>query len=282
MERRYRRLYGNFHSVTWIREATASEQQRQVIAGWQEKVTLCSVKKGLNPEEALSEARNRGTLVDDWCNRYLLGDSTVREALEDSVANGDYADVGEYIQPLISRLPTLGHPIDVPQRWMYRGNRSGSLAIGSKSVQLSLCHPDLKYAGTLDFVLSKRGDHCLYDLTTNGRHYLTGIPWRVGEDWELAFPEYNLSQDNSWAFLWSKMIQVAAYKLAFERVFDVEIHKLAILVCFAGYRYKRDTWKRDIAPRLMEVTLADCEVKRATEEWLERLSRFYFEREHGR
>ncbi len=175
----------------------------------------------LPKQEGEISAAERGSLMHEAIANYFQDHSLTNPELHPTVE--------PYWKSIKPWLLKAGEPITV--------TFSGSTFNPVKTIELPVYHSQLKYAGTLDWVGYWEDDILsLVDFKSSGR-----------------------MKKKSW--MGRARLQCAAYKLAFESLFDLKIENIVIPVALPN----------KIA-QVFELTPEEIELD--TEQWLERLNQF--------
>jgi len=190
-------------SVTTILSATQSEEKRESLANWRQKVG----EKEANA--IMNDAAKRGTAMHSYLENYLLSLKTGRRKL-------DLTDIGIQARIMGEEIIKQGFG-DLNEVW---------------GVEATLYYPE-RYAGTTDLC---------------GRY--------KGKDSILDFKQTNKPKREEW--IEDYFIQLAAYAMAHNKVYDTKIDQGVVLMCSKdGYFQKfmvegqrfmdfKDKWKRKL------------------------------------
>lgn len=182
----YQTPVGTLPGVNTILDATETEEDRERLRKWQQ----CQVQE-LGQEGAAQSAiayRERGTAIHALIAEYLT-DGTLPNDLPPELLS--------YWKSIHCWLRTVGKSAIVSHE-MYGNER--------RAIELPIYHPQLGYAGTLDWV----GE------------------WEVGDWWLADFKTSRRVKRLKW--MSRARLQVAAYRLAFTALFDIPISKVVIPV----------------------------------------------------
>lgn len=182
----YQTPMGILPGVNTILDATESDEDRERLRKWQ----LRQVQE-LGEEGAAQSAiahRERGTVIH----------SLIADYLTDGTLPSDVSpELLPYWKSIYCWLKNVGRSAIVNHE-MYGSKR--------RAIELPIYHPQLGYAGTLDWV----GE------------------WEVGEWWLADFKTSRRVKRLKW--ISRARLQVAAYRLAFTALFDIPISKAVIPV----------------------------------------------------
>ena len=160
-------------SVTTILQATQSEEKKQILANWKQKV-------GENKAETIkNEAANRGTIMHRIIESYLTGER-----------HADLSDMGQVAGSMAQTVFKQGLEGSMDEIW------------GS---EITLYYPDL-YAGATDLVGIYEGRESIID-----------------------FKQSNKPKRREW--IEDYFMQMAAYAMAHNYVYDTKIQSGVILMC---------------------------------------------------
>ena len=160
-------------SVTTILQATQSEEKKQILSNWKQKV-------GENKAETIkNEAANRGTIMHRIIESYLTGER-----------HADLSDMGQVAGSMAQTVFKQGLEGSMDEIW------------GS---EITLYYPDL-YAGATDLVGIYEGRESIID-----------------------FKQSNKPKRREW--IEDYFMQMAAYAMAHNYVYDTKIQSGVILMC---------------------------------------------------
>jgi hypothetical protein len=207
----YETPMGLMPSVGHILDATTPEEELKSLEAWRQKTR--------NHEAIRQASLVRGTVLHKLAAEFL--ETGEHPAWIDQAIEPYWKSLYSYLEG-ISRTSVVNLPI-------YGGLR--------KATELSIYHPTLNYAGTLDWL----GERQPLELT------LTDFK---SSRWYKK-PEYLIRH----------RLQVAAYRLAVEALLDIQIDHTHVVIAIAKYR-----------PQIVHLTQEEMAADAAT--WLERLEQF--------
>lgn len=178
--RYYQTVAGNFPSVSTIIRNLRPPQQQAILDKWRERT----------PKEVRDAVKERGNYLHSSIEKYFRT-GRLEENLQIDSAVLELEDPRDYWQGIYQTL---------------KGHTASTLELGANTlaIEYSIYHPELRYAGTLDWLGYWNGELTLIDFkTTSKRKRLD--------------------------FLIEQRLQLAAYKQAVEFHHDLQITQTAVI-----------------------------------------------------
>jgi hypothetical protein len=238
VKRVYKTPVGMRASVTSIIEATTAEKDKKALQNWKKR----ELAEGRDPEQAGSEAREKGTLVHSLREKY------VRKGIIDYVSD----EIDNLLIPLTYYYDKFQDnlwcegPTDLLLERQPEANKYYWTDPEDGQRKGSLYHQDLPYAGCPDDIAYINGWLCLNDLKTSKRKYNPqgkptaphgGVWAEFAKEKEAGIIGYahqvvdKYREDNAgWLSFYKCGLQLVAYKKLIKRCLGLDIERLTILV----------------------------------------------------